>query len=276
MPFRDNSTLIRTAGTVNVEANGASGDVYSGADGSTAFVIANGSVGDDLLEDFGDDDSLITFRQIFDGNNDGFIAFGPNGVLDVDRFGGGNSRAGEDQLQLVSGGADLAEIRYLGAKDGRFAYADSATLRDLAAAFGDTNFASDTNAGTNVVEGTVGDDTFNFGGGANVLLQDNLLGLNLGGDIINGFGDDDLLVTTALLFDSTGEDTVSFSTNRVLDISGANGPQGSDPTTGPGGQLDFNAPDEQSVTYLGSNVINGKTYYYYGTDTSTVNPFEDA
>lgn len=262
MGFRDNSALIRTAATVNVEANGAD-DVYSGASGATAFVIADGAVGDDNFLDFGSDDSLITGRRIFDGNGDGYIQFGANGVLDVDRTSA--RRAGEDQLQLV-GGSDstITEIRYLGSKGGQFVYADAGTRRELIDALD----------GFQVVEGTVADDTLSGASGATAFLYDNALGLNLGGDVINGFGNDDLLVTTSKLFDRTGNDIVTFSNNLVLDLSGANGPQSSDPATGPGGQIDLNAPNRLAVSYLGEGEIDGVTYYYYGTAGSDFTPFD--
>lgn len=268
MALRDNSALITTAAQVNVAADGGSATVYTeAAAGATAFVIANGAVGDDTFLGFGNDDSLLTGRAIFDGNGDGFIQFGPNGVLDVDRTSGRNP--GQDQLQLVGTGDDaITELRFLGSKGGNFVYADSSTIRNLAGAFGDGNLQDE----IGVVEGTVGNNTIDAGTGATVILQDNALGLNLGGDTITNFGDDDLLVTTSKLFDSDSTDTVEFFSNDVLDISGAEGPNSADPSTGPGGQLDFNAPDRLSVEYLGSNEINGVTYYYYGTEGSTFDP----
>lgn len=259
MAFRNNDTLISTANTQLVEANGGD-DVYT-AIGATAFVIADGNVGDDTFLGFGSNDSLITGRAIFDGNNDGFIQFGENAVLDVDRT--ARNRPGNDQLQLAGENAPVTEIRYLGAKGGQHVYAESATLKNLWTPFG----------AANVIEGDVTSDTFDLSGGARVLLHDNALGLNLGGDTINNFGNDDLLVTTSALFDRDSSGVVTFGSNQVLDTSGAEGPSSSDPTTGPGGQLDFNTPDALSVTFLGSNEVNGVTYYYYGTADTTVSPF---
>ncbi|MBD8679046.1 hypothetical protein [Sphingomonas sp. CFBP 13720] len=258
MAFRNNDTLIQTANTQVVAANGGD-DVYV-ATGATAFVIAAGAVGDDSFIGFDSNDSLINTVKIFDGNNDGFIQFGPNGVLDIDRTTRNNP--GNDQLQLVGPESDIVEIRYLGAKGGQHVYADSATLKNLWTEFG----------AARVTEGTVGNDTINFGASSKVLLVDNALGLNLGGDTLTGFGNDDLLVTTSQLFDRTGNEIVTFGQNQVLDVSGAEGPKSSDPTTGPGGQLDFNAPNLQDVHYLGTNVINGVEYFYYGTAGSTFDP----
>lgn len=257
MAFGDNSVLITTATQQDVVANGNS-DTYQAGDGANAFVIANGNVGNDLFIGWGANDSIINNRQIFDGNGDGFIQFGSNGVLDIDRVSRRN--AGQDQLQLAGENADITELRYLGNKNGGFVYADSATLKNLWEPFGRTN----------VIEGTVGDNSFNMAGGAKVLFHDNALGLNLGGDTISNFGSDDLLVSTSMIFDSDMNDTVTFGKNGVLDISGSNGPAATDPAGGPGGQLNFT--DQTSVKYLGSNEIGGVTYYYYGTTDSTFDP----
>lgn len=256
MPFRDNSVLISTTVTQAVDANN-SDDIYNGVGGAVAFVVQTGLSGDDTFLDFGSDDSLLVGKQIFDGNNDGFIAFGPNGVLDVDRFGGGNSRAGADQFQLVGeGDVDLTVIRYLGTKGGQHVYADAGTLFNMYTQFG----------AANVIEGDVSDDTLDMSGGAQVLLHDNGLGLNLGSDTVTGFGDDDLFVTTSMLYDRTGDGIITFSDNEVLDTSGAGGPDGSDPSTGAGGQVDFNV---DALSYLGMNTVSGVNYYYYGTAEST-------
>jgi len=263
MAFRDNGTLIRTATTQNVVANGTN-DTYFASEGANAFVVQDGNVGDDSFVGWGSNDSLINTRAIFDGNGDGFIQFGANGVLDIDRTSRRN--AGNDQLQIAGDNAAITELRYLGNKNGGFVYADSATLKNLWTDFGRSN----------VVEGTVGDNTIDFSTGSKVLLHDNALGLNLGSDTLTGFGDDDLLVTTSLLYDRTGNGVVNFGNNNVLDTSGAGGPQPTDPSMGPGGQIDFNSPDLMGVKYLGSNEINGVTYYYYGTEGSDFSPTTSA
>ncbi|KQM30538.1 hypothetical protein ASE59_08190 [Sphingomonas sp. Leaf10] len=261
MAFGNNSVLISTATQRDVEANGTN-DILDAGNGANAFVIANGNVGNDQFTNWGSNDSIINNRQIFDGNGDGFIQFGSNGVLDIDRTSRRN--AGQDQLQLTGANADITELRYLGSKNGGFVYADSATLKNLWEPFGRAN----------VIEGTVGDNTFDMSGGSKVLFHDNALGLNLGGDTINNFGSDDLLVTTSMIFDSDMNQTVTFGQNNVLDISGSEGPAATDPQGGPGGQLDFTS--QTSVTYLGSNQINGVTYYYYGTADSTFDPTPSA
>ncbi|MEG3168373.1 hypothetical protein U1737_09245 [Sphingomonas sp. LB3N6] len=262
MAFRDNSVLISTAVDVTVFANNTD-DSYDGSGGATAFVVETGLSGDDDFLNFGSDDSLITGRKIFDGNDDGLIAFGPNGVLDVDRYGGGDRRAGADQFQLVNGDADITTIRYLGTKSneaGQHVYASASTLFNMFAAFGEAN----------VIEGEVSNDLISMSGGALVLLHDNGLGLNLGSDTVTDFGADDLFVTTSVLFDKNGNGVVTFGGNDVLDTSGAGGSMPSDPTTGPGGQVNFTGID--GLEYLGFSTINGVIYYYYGTEDTTAAP----
>ncbi len=271
MAFRDNSTLITTAGKVVLALNGDS-DVYSGAGGSHAFIMNEGALGDDQLQNFGSDDSIINYKKIYDGNGDGYISFGPNNVLDVDRTSSKN--AGEDQITVGGTGSDfVTTIRYLGTKDGGYAYADALTRDQLLGHFtkGFDNTAGGTAGDSSVaaqalhIDNDVGDNTFDFGKTSVALLTDNKLGLNFGGDVINGFGKDDLLVFTSKLYDSNNSGVVTFGKNLVLDLSGAGGPSSSDPSTGPGGQFDLNQPNKTAVTYLGEKTIGDATYYYYGT-----------
>lgn len=275
MPFRDNSVLIRTANTINVVADGGVASTYSGTAAADTFVIADGAVGDDLLENFESNDSLITGRRIFDGNNDGFIAFGPNGVLDVDRTSSRN--AGEDQLQLVGTAGQLSELRYLGTKGGQHVYADATTRRALIDAVGEgvTVFEGTGTRSSEGNLGTVANNAYNAATVAGAFLFDNALGLNLGSDTITGFGADDAIVTTSELLnkngnvDEFGRDIITFGSNQVLDLSGAAGPLGTDPSQGPGGQLDFGGTPTSLVLLGQTEGPNGQTYYYYGTSDST-------
>lgn len=283
MAFRDNSVLISTAAAPTVLENGPIADVYDGAAGATAFVIPNGDVGDDTFTNFGSDDSLITGKRIYDGNNDGYIQFGPNGVLDVDRTSSKN--AGNDQLQLVgTGDNSIDEIRYLGTKGGQFVYADATTRRALIDAVGEgvTVFEGTGTRSSEGNLGTVADNAYNASAGASAFLFDNALGLNLGSDTMTGFGDDDAVVFTSELLnkngnvDDQGRDIITFGSNQVLDLSGSTGPEASDPSTGPGGQIDFGGTPTSLVLLGTSEGPNGQTYYYYGTAASTFDVPGDA
>ena len=263
MAFRNNDAVVTTTTITTVDANG-SADTYA-AIGPTAFVFAEGPTGDDVFIEFGSDDVILTTQALFDGDGNGFISAGANGIIDIDRTSA--ESAGEDNVVIAPElpTSDPFELRVLGSKSGQFAYADGATRKNLWAQFGEEN----------VLEGTIGNDTISAAGGARVILHDNALGLNLGGDTISGFGADDLLVTTRQLYDGNGDGTIGFGRNRVLDMSGTGGPDASDPSNGFGGQLKFVDSSIRSVEYLGSQEINGVTYFYYGTSGSTFVPDAD-
>lgn len=278
MAFRDNSTLITSANTINLVADGGSSTVYNGTAGADAFVIADGNVGDDLIVGFSANDTIITGKKIFDGNGDGYIAFGPGSTLDVDRTGSGDARKGEDNISVLGTGGDLVtEVRFLGTKDGGFVYADSGTrdalLGHFTSGFSSTNGGADSSITQSLkIDNDVSNNTYDFSGTSVALLTDNALGLNFDSDVINGFGSDDLLIFTSQLYNKNatgsgdGSNKVTFGKNLVLDLSGANGPLDSDPNTGPGGQFDFGATKaSSSITYLGEKTVDGTTYYYYGT-----------
>ncbi|KQN76172.1 hypothetical protein [Sphingomonas sp. Leaf62] len=260
--FRDNSNLISTATKVDIALNNTA-DTYNGSAGATAFVFQEGNAGDDTLLGFGSNDSILNYKKIFDGNNDGFIQFGPNGELDIDRV--SRKNAGNDQIQVGGDNGPVTELRYLGSKGAPgdlHVYANSATLKNL--------WISEFGGRDNVMENKVGNETYDFAGGNKTLLIDNALGLNMGQDVLTNFGAGDKLVTTAKLFDNTSNNVVGFGKNFVLDVSGSMGPQSTDPTTGPGGQIDFSTPDITKIKYTGSETINGVTYYVYeAPDAST-------
>lgn len=273
MAFSSNSTLITSASVTNLEANGVSGETFTGVDGrADAFVIADGKIGDDTIANFDVNDTIITGKKIYDGNGDGYINFGPNSVLDVDRTSSRN--AGEDQISVLGNGNErVTTIRYLGTKDGGFAYGAADVRDNLLGHFTrGANSDAGSTGGDSVIsqfqhkyDSQVTNETFDFSKGSSVLLIDNATGLNFGSDVINGFGSDDLLVTTSKLYDSNNTGIVTFSSNRVLDLSGSLGPQSSDPAGGPGGQVDTDVTSKyEAVSFLGQQTIEGTTYYYYG------------
>ncbi len=244
-----NDTLITTADIVTLTAND-SADVIGNTDGATAFVVDTGNVGDDSIANFGKNDSLLTKKKIYDGNGDGIIDFGSNGVLDVDRT--SSKFAGADQLQLL--GMESKALRYLGEKQGYFVYADASVRL------------------AGFTEGTVNNDTFNAVGGSKTFFYDNALGLNLGKDTINNFSVDDLIVTTSKVYDSQDNGIITFGGNKILDLSGEGGPAATDPTHNPGGQIDVNGlgGDIQQLHYLGSTNVSGVDYFYYGLEGATI------
>lgn len=197
-------TLIKTAYQQDVVANNEK-DVYYGDDlgapDNIAFVIANGDVGDDTFKNFGRDDSIITSRKIFDGNNDGIIGFGKNGLLDVDRV--SSKKAGNDQLSLSNGDTKIGALRYLGEMNGQHAYADFQTKMNFVEHFG---------LG---MESAIGDDTFSMDYGA--ILFDNALGLNLGNDVIEGAVTSINIVTTYALGSTEINSSVDYENRWMKD-----------------------------------------------------------
>lgn len=192
--------LIKTAHQIDIVANNKV-DTYYGSDVNTAFVVATGDVGDDIIKYFGRDDSLITNKKIFDGNEDGIIGFGKNGLLDIDRI---NSRkAGNDQLSLSYGDAKIGALRYLGEMNGQHAYADAQTKMNFVEHFGMG------------MESVIGDETFSGDRGA--ILFDNALGLNLGNDMIEEFGTSLKIVTTFALGSKEINSLVSYDDRWVAE-----------------------------------------------------------
>lgn len=182
-------TLIKSAYQIDVVANNRNDTHYADGDGfklNAAFVIADGDVGDDTFLFFEHDDSIITGKKIFDGNNDGFVGFGKNGLLDIDRV--NSKKAGNDQLSLSNGNEKITELRYLGEMNGQYAYADAETFHDFSKLF------------SSKTESKIGADTFDGG----TILYDNQLGLNLGDDTILS-AKDLKIVTTVALRDENGD-----------------------------------------------------------------------
>lgn len=277
MSFGSNEALVTSANVVSLTANGNNGDVYLGTAGADAFVIADGDVGDDSIVGFSFNDILLTGRKLFDGNGDGYIALAANATLNIDRFGAGEARRGNDNIALL-GNVDFVptQLRYLGVKDGSFAYAE-AHSRDVLLGHFASGFQSAAGGGDSStaaqklhVENDVSDNSFDMSSTSVALLTDNALGLNFGGDTIKNFGDDDLLVFTSKLANRDGSGTITFGANLVLDLSGADGPQSTDGVGGPGGQIAFAEPGLTSVHYLGEKTVSGVSYYFYGTAGSEV------
>lgn len=158
-------------------------DTYSGEGAAVAFVVENGNVGDDFINDFGATDSLITGKAIFDGNGDSLIGFGKNGLLDIDRTSA--RKAGNDQLTITDNGKSVKELRHMGEFEGQHAYAVASTWH---------NFKTIEHNGS---EGSIGNDEMWLNDSP--LLIDNALGLRTGSDVIHDTLPGAKFVTTAKL-----------------------------------------------------------------------------
>lgn len=238
--------LVSTAVLVDGSASGDS--VLVGNSSAQAFSFGSGSTGDDTISSFGKNDSLLVDIKLFDGNNDGIITFGANGVLDLD---GGDKNIDTVVVNGIDGSSGL---RYLGTRDGHYAYAD-ATVRPKG-----------------VIESKISDDNLTGTNKADTFFFDNALGLFLGNDNIFKFGANDRLVTTSKIYDGNHDGYINFATNQKLDLSGAFGPKDSDPSGDngpdhPGGQISiYSDAGSTLITQLQyDNVVshNGVNYYVY-------------
>ncbi len=197
---------------------------------NTFFFHTGGTTGKDTITNFEKVDVLVTDHKLFDGNNDGIITFGKNGVLNLDGPDSG------DSVKLM--GINPAKgLRYLGTDDNDcFVYAD-ATVRPKGA-----------------VEGTVANDAL-LGDLPDVKKQvfffDTALKIGLGNDTITNFGAKDLLVTTTKILDKNGDGKVDFGGDKILDLPNATGKV---------------TIDNKATTILefdGSTVHNGVEYFVY-------------
>lgn len=237
--------VVTRAGTVDGSA--ASGDNLTGpAYHNSYYFDLVSATGRDTIADFGKDDVLVTGGKLFDGNNDGIITFGSNGVLNLD---GPVRRSDTVALTGVGG------LRLLGEScEGIFVYADVA-VRPKGA-----------------IEGTLGNDVLRGDAGdrsAQTFFFDTALDLDLGVDRIENFGAKDEIVTTSKLFDGNGDGLVQFGRNRLLDLSGGTG--GPDDPGAPGeagniALLGMSGAAGRAITTLqfdGTTAANGVTYYHY-------------
>ncbi|MEZ0495382.1 hypothetical protein [Sphingomonas sp. IW22] len=237
-----NDKLITTAASVVLVSDSVDG-VTVGEDKATAFVVTSGDIGDETILNFRTNDSLINYRLI----STEAVAPGPNGTIAVDAA---ESPDG-DMLSIVAAdGSETLNLRYLGNKDGGFAYADASVRL------------------SGFTEGYVTNDTFDAASGSTTYFFDNALGLNLGFDTIDNFGSDDMIVTTRRIYDADDSETITFGANKVLDLSGEGGPKSTDGKLNPGGQIDVNgvSGDVTVLDFLYAREVNGVTYYHYGID----------
>lgn len=203
----------------------SAGQSLMGIAGANSFYFASSS-GNDRILNFEKVDVLATDAALRDGNGDGIITFGRNGVLDL----GGSDTVAIDGLNGARGLRSLGE-----SCEGVFVYAD-ASVRPMTA-----------------LEGLLGDDTLSGDTGdmtAQLFFFDTALGLDLGADRITGFGMRDLLVTTRALADSNGDGVIGFGGDRTLDLTG-------------GGSIVINDRSVSSIEYDGSVVRGGVEYFVY-------------
>lgn len=194
-----NCFTLNRAGTL--DGSSTADQVLTGIDGANSFFFSiKADSGRDVITNFGKHDVLVTDAKLLDNNNNGFIDFGFNGVLDLDLL----KKTGDDQA-VFDGYPPKPGLRYLGeACDGLHVYADGQVRP------------------TGAIEGKFGADTLTGDAGdlkKQVFFFDTALELNLGADRINNFGAKDILVTTTKVMDANMNGIVDFGANGVLDES---------------------------------------------------------
>ncbi len=230
-----NDFLVGGAGNDRLEG-GAGDDRFIGGAGSDRFEYSPaGSVGNDTIIDFSKVDLFVSDSRLRDSNNDGIIMFGMNNVLDL----GGGDTVAFTAIDPMTG------LRLLGQlADGGFAYADAATRLP------------------GMTEGTLADDVLNGASGGRTFLFDTALGLDLGNNRINGFGNDDRIVTTTAIADADGDGRVDFGADRTLDLAG-------------GTAVRINAGAVRTLEFDGSVMQNGVEYFVYSRVGSTATGTDD-
>lgn len=232
------SPLFTRTGTVDLSPS-ANQSVAGTSSANSFFVDIAATSGQDRITSFGKSDVLLTTAALHDGNGDGLIGFGKNGILDLDGPGGGS-----DTIRFESGVA----LRAVGVSNGLFVYAD-ARVRPSGA-----------------IEGTLASETLKgdlAGAKAETFFFDTALGAGFGNDRINSFGSSDILVTTTKISDANGDGLIKFGGDKILDVGQTH--------------IDMHNTKGATITSLefdGTVQHNGETYYVYsqvGSSGGTVN-----
>lgn len=215
----------------------------TGPDYHNSFYFDNaaGDTGDDEIANFAADDVVVLSEALRDGNGDGVVGFGPNGVLDL---GGGGT------VRFADG---VTALRFLGeACEGSFVYANAGVRPDGAT------------EGFVLTDDTLSGDAAD--GETDIFFFDTALDLDLGDDTVTGFGSGDVLVTTTEIRDANGDGRVGFGLNAVLDLPGGLGGPDDPGPAGEGGSVTVVGTSGESITeleYDGAVTRDGVTYYVY-------------
>lgn len=228
--FRDDTVLD------DLNQVGTAGDdtLYGSADADVILATA----GDDTIIRFGADDVLAVQGALRDGNGDGVITYGRNGILDVT---GRDGRG--DTISFIDGPAAL---RFLGTDGAGKSYYAEADVRPGGAR-----------------EGAIGNDA--FAGDrpdtkANLFFFDTALDLDWGFDTIRNFGAKDMIVTTSALRDDDGDGVIGFGADRRLDLVEAGEADGASEVAITG----LNGRAVTKLFFNGSFETGGVEYFVYG------------
>jgi hypothetical protein len=222
------------------DGSAATNDVLTGADGhNTFFFKLAATTGADEITNFGKTDVIATDSPLSDGNGDGIIKLGYNGLLNLD-----GSEIG-DSVKID--GISNAGLRLMGQDNGVFVYADASVRPQN---------AIESHIGSETLIGDAGDAK------SQTFFYDTALGLNLGSDTIKDFGAKDILVTTTAFSDGNGDGVITDSA-KVFHLSAPT--DGSSSPDGPGtvAMSDASNTEIDSLKYDGVVSHDGVNYYVY-------------
>ncbi|MEZ0497947.1 GDSL-type esterase/lipase family protein [Sphingomonas sp. IW22] len=211
------------------DGSAAADQILTGQDGPNSFYFDIAArTGTDRIEGFEGDDIVLTSAPLRDGNGDGLIVLGRNGLA----LDGGS---GSDIVVIA--GLQPDGLRHLGERDGLSVYAAASVRPDRA------------------IEGTLGDDSLAGDAGDSIsqtFFMDSALDIALGNDQIAAFGARDIVVLTTALPDGNRDRIIDFGSDRVLNLDSGNLSLAS--VTGAA---------HQRVEFDGSVAHDGVTYFVY-------------
>ncbi|WP_052134766.1 M10 family metallopeptidase C-terminal domain-containing protein [Sphingomonas sp. 37zxx] len=244
-----NDVLLGNAAN-NVLRGNAGNDVLQGREGDDLLIGGEGAdlfmvdpIGDsgfDTIADFDSRDVLAVTRAINDGNGDGIITFGDDGILNLERRG--------DRIAFENFDGDVG-LRFLGTQNGMFYYADASVRPDA-------------KRGQRVIEGTVNDDVLVLNSSMTdiVFIDGANAAPGTGKDRVTGFNSNDLIVLTEAINDGNGDGIITTGRDNVFAL-------------GNGDTLMITGTNNRaikSIEFDGSFEVNGVTYYVYSAIGSSV------
>jgi len=240
------SALLAKAGTIDLSLS--ANQTVAGASHHNAFYVDALTVtGTDTISNFGRNDILVLNKPIYDGNNDGVIAF-KNNKVDVD------GALGSDNVVLKG----VSALRLMGAVDGLSVYANNASKPKGA------------------FDSKIGNDNFS-GDAANLSKQvfffDTGLDLHLGNDHVSNFGSSDIIVTTSALVDGNNDGVIASGGDGIFDLVGGAGAPDDLSASGEAGSVLVTGTNGAIVDQLefdGTMSAGGITYYVYSAVGSAI------
>ncbi len=254
----------------------ASGGSYDASQNDTIFTGTAAEFNQTSIDGFDENDQLLVTGSFFDSNSakltvgsldlrfdtdgDGLVDTTvtledpvPNATV-VIAAGGEGTSVTLSLLAAATDGADTINgtdgLDFLSGQDGNDVLFGLDGADALSGGAGNDQLSG--GMGDDWIDGGTGNDVLTGGAGADVFMFHNATQAT-GNDRITDFDADDVLVTTARIFDSNSDGIIGFGRNRVLDLVG-------------GGQVTITDSSGNAIRALefdGTFVDGGVTYYVY-------------